>query len=103
MTDFDFATLEHRLRELAFLNSGVLIVLSDLRHPVEKREELRYEGGVEAFVKYIDRNKTPLIPAPIMIKTTREGITVECALWWNDGYHEAVLCFTNTIPQRDGG
>jgi DNA gyrase subunit B len=103
MTEFDFATLEHRLRELAFLNSGVLIALSDLRHPVEKREEMRYEGGVEAFVKYVDRNKTPLIPAPIMIKATREGITVECALWWNDGYHEAVLCFTNTIPQRDGG
>ncbi len=103
MTEFDFATLEHRLRELAFLNSGVLIVLCDMRHPVEKREELRYEGGVEAFVKYIDRNKTPLIPAPIMIKAERERITVECALWWNDGYHEAVLCFTNTIPQRDGG
>ena len=103
MTEFDFATLEHRLRELAFLNSGVLIVLSDMRHPVEKREELRYEGGVEAFVKYIDRNKTPLIPAPIMIKVEREGIGVECALWWNDGYHEAVLCFTNTIGQRDGG
>src|SRR5260370_22101737 len=74
-----------------------------MRHPVEKREELRYEGGVEAFVKYIDRNKTPLIPAPIMIKAEREGIGVECALWWNDGYHEAVLCFTNTIGQRDGG
>src|SRR5258707_8631729 len=103
MTEFDFATLEHRLRELAFLNSGVLIVLSDMRHPVEKREELRYEGGVEAFVKYLDRNKTPLVPAPIMIKGEREGITVECALWWNDGYHEAVLCFTNTIAQRDGG
>jgi DNA gyrase subunit B len=103
MTEFDFATLEHRLRELAFLNSGVLIVLSDMRHPVEKREELRYEGGVEAFVKYLDRNKTPLIPAPIMIKGEREGIAVECALWWNDGYHEAVLCFTNTIAQRDGG
>jgi DNA gyrase subunit B len=103
MTEFDFATLEHRLRELAFLNSGVLIVLSDMRHPVEKREELRYEGGVEAFVKYIDRNKTPLIPAPIMIKAERDGIGVECALWWNDGYHEAVLCFTNTIAQRDGG
>jgi DNA gyrase subunit B len=103
MTEFDFATLEHRLRELAFLNSGVLIVLSDMRHPVEKREEMRYEGGVEAFVKYIDRNKTPLIPAPIMIKAEREGIGVECALWWNDGYHEAVLCFTNTIAQRDGG
>jgi DNA gyrase subunit B len=103
MTEFDFATLEHRLRELAFLNSGVLIVLSDMRHPVEKREELRYEGGVEAFVKYLDRNKTPLVPAPIMIKGEREGIAVECALWWNDGYHEAVLCFTNTIGQRDGG
>jgi DNA gyrase subunit B len=103
MTEFDFATLEHRLRELAFLNSGVRIVLSDMRHAVEKREELRYEGGVEAFVKYLDRNKTPLIDAPIMIKATREGITVECALWWNDGYHESVLCFTNTIPQRDGG
>src|SRR5512132_302749 len=103
MTEFDFGTLEHRLRELAFLNSGGLIVLSDMRHPVEKREELRYEGGVEAFVKYLDRNKTPLVPAPIMIKGEREGTAVECALWWNDGYHEAVLCFTNTIAQRDGG
>ena len=103
MTEFDFATLEHRLRELAFLNSGVRIVLSDMRHAVEKREELLYEGGVEAFVKYLDRNKNPLIPAPIMIRAEREGITVECALWWNDGYHETVLCFTNTIPQRDGG
>src|SRR5207253_1664698 len=103
MTEFDFATLEHRLRELAFLNSGVSIMLSDMRHAVEKREELRYEGGVEAFVKYLDRNKTPLIPAPIMVKAQRDGIAVECALWWNDGYHEAVLCFTNTIPQRDGG
>ena len=103
MTEFDFATLEHRLRELAFLNSGVRVVLSDNRHAVEKREEMRYEGGVEAFVKYLDRAKTPLIPSPIMIKAEREGIVVECALWWNDGYHESVLCFTNNIPQRDGG
>ena len=103
MLEFDFATLEHRLRELAFLNSGVLIVLSDQRHAVEKREEMRYEGGVEAFVKYLDRNKTPLIPAPIVIKAERDGITVEAALTWNDGYHETVLCFTNNIPQRDGG
>ena len=103
MVEFDFATLEHRLRELAFLNSGVTIVLSDQRHAVEKREEMKYEGGVEAFVKFLDRNKTPLIPAPVMIKAEREGITVECALWWNDGYHESVLCFTNNIPQRDGG
>ncbi|MDO8874658.1 MAG: DNA gyrase subunit B, partial [Pseudolabrys sp.] len=103
MVEFDFATLEHRLRELAFLNSGVLIVLSDMRHAVEKREEMMYEGGVEAFVKYLDRNKSPLIPKPLMIKSERDGITVECALWWNDAYHESVLCFTNNIPQRDGG
>jgi DNA gyrase subunit B len=95
--------LEHRLRELAFLNSGVTIVLSDMRHAVEKREQMRYEGGVEAFVKYLDRNKTPLIPQPILMKAERDGIGVDCALWWNDGYHETVLCFTNNIPQRDGG
>jgi DNA gyrase subunit B len=103
MTEFDFATLEHRLRELAFLNSGVLIVLSDKRHAVEKREEMRYEGGVEAFVRFIDRNQTPLIPAPVLIKAERDGIAVECALWWNESFHETVLCFTNTIGQRDGG
>ncbi|HEY1542915.1 MAG TPA: DNA topoisomerase (ATP-hydrolyzing) subunit B [Xanthobacteraceae bacterium] len=103
MTDFDWATLEHRLRELAFLNSGVRIVLADQRHAVEKREEMIYEGGVEAFVKYLDRNKTPLVPKPIVIKSERDGVLVEAALWWNDGYHEAVLCFTNNIPQRDGG
>jgi DNA gyrase subunit B len=103
MTEFDWATLEHRLRELAFLNSGVSIVLSDRRHAVEKREEILYQGGVEAFVRYLDRNKTPLISKPIMVKAERDGLGVECALWWNDGYHEAVLCFTNNIPQRDGG
>jgi DNA gyrase subunit B len=103
MTEFDFATLEHRLRELAFLNSGVTIVLSDMRHAVEKREELRYEGGVEAFVKYLDRSKTPLVPQPIVMKAEHDGVAVDCALWWNDGYHETVLCFTNNIPQRDGG
>src|SRR5215204_324547 len=103
MTEFDFATLEHRLRELAFLNSGVHIVLSDQRHAVEKREEMRYEGGVEAFVRYLDRNKAPLVPNPIIIKAERDGIGVEAALWWNDGYHETVLAFTNNIPQRDGG
>src|SRR6187397_461385 len=77
MIEFDYATLEHRLRELAFLNSGVTIVLSDMRHAVEKREELRYEGGVEAFVRYLDRNKVPLVPAPIVIKAERDGIAVE--------------------------
>jgi DNA gyrase subunit B len=103
MTDFDWATLEHRLRELAFLNSGVRIVLADQRHAVEKREQMIYEGGVEAFVKYLDRNKTPLVPKPIFISAERDGTGVEAALWWNDGYHESVLCFTNNIPQRDGG
>jgi len=103
MTEFDWATLEHRLRELAFLNSGVRIVLSDKRHAVEKREEMLYEGGVEAFVKYLDRNKTPLVPKPIVITSERDGVGIEAALWWNDGYHESVLCFTNNIPQRDGG
>jgi DNA gyrase subunit B len=103
MVEFDFATLEHRLRELAFLNSGVTIVLSDMRHAVEKREEMRYEGGIEEFVKYLDRNKSPLVPSPIVIKAEKGDMGVECALWWNDGYHENVLCFTNNIPQRDGG
>src|ERR1700752_4447865 len=103
MVEYDFATLEHRLRELAFLNSGVNIVLSDMRHAVEKREEMHYQGGVEAFVKYLDRNKKAMVPAPIMVNSEANGISVEAALWWNDSYHENVLCFTNNIPQRDGG
>ncbi len=101
--EYDFATLEHRLRELAFLNSGVNIVLSDMRHAVEKREEMRYVGGVEEFVKYLDRNKKAMVPAPIIVRSEANGIGVEAALWWNDSYHENVLCFTNNIPQRDGG
>ena len=101
--EYDFATLEHRLRELAFLNSGVHIVLSDMRHAVEKREEMHYSGGVEEFVKYLDRNKKAIVPAPIMVRAEANGIGVEAALWWNDSYHENVLCFTNNIPQRDGG
>ncbi|MGA7810460.1 DNA topoisomerase (ATP-hydrolyzing) subunit B [Bradyrhizobium sp.] len=101
--EYDFATLEHRLRELAFLNSGVNIVLSDMRHAVEKREEMHYDGGVEEFVKYLDRNKKASVPEPIMVRSEMNGIGVEAALWWNDSYHENVLCFTNNIPQRDGG
>ena len=103
MIEFDYATIEHRLRELAFLNSGVRIVLTDSRHVEAKREELYYEGGLEAFVRYLDRTKTPLIDTPIIIKGEREGVGVEAALWWNDSYHENVLPFTNNIPQRDGG
>jgi len=103
MVEFDYNTLEHRLRELAFLNSGVRIVLTDKRHADVKSQELLYEGGLEAFVKYLDRTKKPLIPAPVAIRAERDGITVEVAMWWNDSYHENVLCFTNNIPQRDGG
>jgi DNA gyrase subunit B len=101
--EYDFATLEHRLRELAFLNSGVNILLSDMRHAVEQRVELFYEGGVEEFVKYLDRNKKPAVPNPIVMRAEQNGISVEVAMWWNDSYHENVLCFTNNIPQRDGG
>jgi len=103
MVEFDYATIEHRLRELAFLNSGVRIILTDARHAEIKREELYYEGGLEAFVRYLDRAKTALIGAPILIKGERDRIVVEVALWWNDSYHENVLPFTNNIPQRDGG
>jgi DNA gyrase subunit B len=103
MVEFDFATIEHRLRELAFLNSGVRIVLTDARHAEPKREELCYEGGLEAFVRYLDRTKTALIDKPVLMKGERDGIAVEAALWWNDGYYENVLPFTNNIPQRDGG
>ncbi|MBK8084836.1 MAG: DNA topoisomerase (ATP-hydrolyzing) subunit B [Devosia sp.] len=103
MVEFDFKTLEHRLRELAFLNSGVRIVLKDLRHPEPVEVEMHYEGGLEAFARYLDAAKTPLIANPIMLKSEKDGITVEVAMWWNDSYHENVLCFTNNIPQRDGG
>lgn len=103
VTEFDFGTLEHRLRELAFLNSGAKIVLTDARHADIKRQEFVYEGGTAAFVRYLDRSKTSALPDPIMIVGDKDGITVEAALWWNDTYHETVLCFTNNIPQRDGG
>jgi DNA gyrase subunit B len=103
MVEFDYATIEHRLRELAFLNSGVHVILTDARHAEKKSEDLFYEGGLEAFVRYLDRAKTPQLEKPIMMKGDRDGIGVEVALWWNDSYHENVLAFTNNIPQRDGG
>ena len=102
-TEFDFATLEHRLRELAFLNSGVRVVLTDERGAEHKVSELYYEGGVEAFAKYLDRNKSVLHDPPVSIRGEKEGISVEVAMQWNDSYHETMLCFTNNIPQRDGG
>jgi DNA gyrase subunit B len=100
---FDFQRLEHRLRELAFLNSGVRIILADKRGVLPNEVELFYEGGIEAFVDYLDRNKQALHNPPIMIEGLRDEILVEVALQWNDSYHENVLCFTNNIPQRDGG
>ncbi|MFB2531995.1 DNA topoisomerase (ATP-hydrolyzing) subunit B [Paracoccus sp. p4-l81] len=101
--DYSFKTLENRLRELAFLNSGVRIILEDDRPAEPLRSELYYEGGVREFVKYLDRSKTSAMPAPIFITGERGGIGVEVAMWWNDSYHETVLPFTNNIPQRDGG
>jgi len=103
MTDFDFGTLEHRLRELAFLNSGVRILLTDARSAEKKESELYYEGGIKAFVTWVDHSKTSVIGEPVMISGERDGVTVECAMQWNDSYHETMLCFTNNIPQRDGG
>ena len=101
--DYVFKTLENRLRELAFLNSGVRIVLADERPAEPLRVELHYDGGVREFVRWIDRSKTAMLADPIHIEGERDGIGVEVAMWWNDGYNEMVLPFTNNIPQRDGG
>src|ERR1700712_2517652 len=103
ITEYDFEKLEHRYRELAFLNSGVRLFLRDARHEEGKEVELFYEGGIAAFVKYLDRNKVPLMPDPVAISGTRDDVTIDVALEWNDSYYENVLCFTNNIPQRDGG
>ncbi|NQX79763.1 MAG: DNA topoisomerase (ATP-hydrolyzing) subunit B, partial [Hyphomicrobiaceae bacterium] len=102
-TEFNFETLEHRLRELAFLNSGVHITLEDNRHADQRKEIMTYKGGLGAFVQYIDRAKAALMETPIMMMGEKDGLSVEASLWWNESYHENVLCFTNNIPQRDGG
>ncbi len=101
--NYSFETLEKRLRELAFLNSGVRILLRDERPEEPLESELHYDGGVREFVKYLDRHKTPMLPDPIFITGERDSVEVEVAMWWNDSYHETVLPFTNNIPQRDGG
>jgi len=103
MTEYDLATLEHRLRELAFLNSGVALELTDGRGVDPETTVLHYEGGLKAFVDYLDRSKTALHQPTITVTGERDGITVELAMQWNDSYHETTLCFTNNIPQRDGG
>ncbi|WP_339858744.1 DNA topoisomerase (ATP-hydrolyzing) subunit B [Thalassospira alkalitolerans] len=102
-TVFDLPTLEHRLRELAFLNSGVILTLRDERGGEPVESQLHYDGGIRAFVEYLDRNKVRQIEEPVSIVGEKDGITVEVALQWNDSYHETTLCFTNNIPQRDGG
>ncbi len=102
LTEFDLSTLEHRLRELAFLNSGVSLTLTDARHVEPKTVELHYEGGLRAFVGYLDRSKQAINPT-ISVTGEKDGIVVEAALQWNDSYHESTLCFTNNIPQKDGG
>ncbi len=101
--DFDLDTLEHRLRELAFLNSGVTLILNDNRGVESKRIEMHYEGGLRAYVEYLDRNKNALSGDIVHLIGERENVVIEVALQWNDSYHETVLCFTNNIPQRDGG
>jgi DNA gyrase subunit B len=101
--EFDFDKLEHRYRELAFLNSGVRILLRDKRHEELAEHDLFYVGGIAAFVKYLDRNKAALVPEPISVSAEKDGIGIDVALEWNDSYYENVLCFTNNIPQRDGG
>ncbi|MEO9683363.1 MAG: DNA topoisomerase (ATP-hydrolyzing) subunit B [Tateyamaria sp.] len=101
--EYSFEILEKRLRELAFLNSGVRIILVDERPVEHLRSELFYDGGVREFVKYLDRSKASVMPEPIFINGEKDDIGVEVAMWWNDSYHENVLPFTNNIPQRDGG
>jgi DNA gyrase subunit B len=103
MTEYDYTTIEHRLRELAFLNSGVRIVITDARHGDAQRVELHYEGGIEAFVRYLDKGKNALHTPPLAVSGEKDGIVVELAMEWTDSYHETTLCFTNNIPQRDGG
>ena len=102
-TNFDFSTLEDRFRELAFLNSGVNLIFRDNRGEEAKESTLHYEGGIQSFVDWLDRSKTPIFKPAISLIGEENGITVEAAIEWTDSYHETMLCFTNNIPQRDGG
>jgi DNA gyrase subunit B len=101
--EFDRKTLEHRLRELAFLNSGVVIRFKDLRDAEPFEEVMTYDGGVEAFVRHLDKSKAAILKTPVVVRGKRDRVELDLALWWNDSYHEQTLCFTNNIPQRDGG
>ena len=103
ITEFDFTTIEHRLRELAFINSGIRLILNDSRGVEPNVIEMHYNGGLQEFVRYLDRGKTPLFSAPVVFSGEADGISMELAMEWSDSYHESMLCFTNTIPQSDGG
>ena len=102
-TEFNYATLEHRLRELAFLNSGISLCLRDQRPGKSAETNLHYDGGITEFVAWLDRSKAAQLEVPITVLGEKDGITVELSFQWNDSYHENTLCFTNNIPQRDGG
>ena len=103
MIEFDRRVLEKKLRELAFLNSNISILLQDLRKDEPWEKVMSYEGGLKEFVKYLDQTKKPMIEEPISLSANKGGVEVNLALWWNDSYYETVNCFTNNIPQKDGG
>ena len=103
MIEFDRRVLEKKLRELAFLNSNISILLRDLRKDEPWEKVMSYEGGLKEFVKYLDQTKKPMIDEPISLSASKADVEVNLALWWNDSYYETVNCFTNNIPQKDGG
>ena len=102
-TEFIFSTLEHRLRELAYLNSGVHIVLTDERGDEPKISDMHYDGGLKSFIRDLDKSKNLLIEAPVYVSATKDDVQVEAVFEWTDSYHETMLCYTNNIPQSDGG
>jgi len=101
--EFNFNTIENRLRELAFLNTGVKLILLDKRSSEEKKVEFKFEGGINEYVKYLNQSKNPIHSIPIYFNASKNNVNIECAIHWTDSYHENTLCFTNNIAQRDGG
>ena len=101
--NFNFKTIEKRLRELAFLNTGINIVLIDKRQAEDKKINFKYDGGIKEYVKYLNEGKNLINSNPIFFKGEKNNISIECSLQWTDSYHENTICFTNNIIQRDGG